>query len=61
MEPLKLIFFEHFKTDGVIGIAGSWAPIFSLAAVDAEVIKKILYNNRGWETIIYINSATFLC
>lgn len=41
MEPLKLILFEHLKTDGIISIAGSGVLIFSLAAVDAEAIKKI--------------------
>lgn len=47
MELLKLILFEHLKTDGIIGIAGSGVLIFSLAVVDAETIKKFLYNNRG--------------
>lgn len=55
MEPLKLILIEHLKTDRLTGMAGSGVLIFSLAAVDADAIKKILYNNRGWETILNIN------
>lgn len=40
MEPLKFILFEQLKSDGIIGIAGSGVLISSLAAVDAEIMKK---------------------